>query len=100
LRRLGPSRRRGAGPDAGHEIPGPVIAATRCRGRAAQPADIALIARTRARHAGVELAEALGRPVDPIGLRTAGEPLRGQILKHGVLVRGKAEVNGRCSAGT
>ena len=37
-----------------------------------------------------DLAEAVGRPVDLIDLSTVGEPLLGQILKHGVRVRGSA----------
>lgn len=37
-----------------------------------------------------ELAAATGRPVDLIDLRTAGEPLLGQILKHGRMIRGDA----------
>lgn len=36
------------------------------------------------------LAAATGRPVDLIDLRTAGEPLLGQILKHGLMIRGSA----------
>lgn len=35
-----------------------------------------------------KLAEATGRPIDLIDLRTAGEPLLGQILKHGVRLLG------------
>lgn len=34
------------------------------------------------------LASAIGRPVDLIDLRVAGEPLLGQILKHGVRLFG------------
>lgn len=37
-----------------------------------------------------ELALATGRPVDLIDLRTVGEPLLGQILKQGRMVRGEA----------
>ena len=37
-----------------------------------------------------ELATATGRPVDLIDLRTVGEPLLGQILKHGRMIRGEA----------
>jgi predicted nucleotidyltransferase len=37
-----------------------------------------------------ELATATGRPVDLIDLRTVGEPLLGQILKHGRMIRGDA----------
>ena len=37
-----------------------------------------------------DLAEALGRPVDLIDLRSVGEPLLGQILAHGVRLRGSA----------
>lgn len=35
-----------------------------------------------------ELASATGRPVDLIDLRTAGEPLLGQILRHGIRLLG------------
>ena len=35
-----------------------------------------------------ELSQAIGRPVDLIDLRVAGEPLLGQILKHGVRLFG------------
>lgn len=35
-----------------------------------------------------ELALATGRPVDLIDLQTVGEPLLGQILKHGVRIIG------------
>ena len=35
-----------------------------------------------------ELSQAIGRPVDLIDLRVAGEPLLGQILKHGVRLLG------------
>lgn len=35
-----------------------------------------------------ELSQAIGRPVDLVDLRTAGEPLLGQILKHGVRLLG------------
>lgn len=35
-----------------------------------------------------ELAQAIGRPVDLIDLRVTGEPLLGQILKHGVRLLG------------
>lgn len=35
-----------------------------------------------------ELAAATGRPVDLIDLSTVGEPLLGQILKHGRMIRG------------
>ena len=37
-----------------------------------------------------ELAAATGRPVDLVDLHTAGEPLLGQILKHGRMIRGNA----------
>lgn len=37
-----------------------------------------------------EIAAATGRPVDLIDLRTVGEPLLGQILKHGQRIRGDA----------
>ena len=37
-----------------------------------------------------ELAAATGRPVDLIDLRTVGEPLLGQILKHGRMIQGEA----------
>ena len=60
-----------------------------------QDADIALIARTLEPHTSVELAEAVGRPVDLIGLHTAGEPVLCQILKHGIRVQGKADAHGR-----
>lgn len=36
-----------------------------------------------------ELAEHIGRPVDLIDLRTVGEPLLGQILKHGKRLLGE-----------
>jgi uncharacterized protein len=42
-----------------------------------------------------DLAEALGRPVDLIDLRTVGEPLLGQILTHGRRVLGSADAHGR-----
>lgn len=35
-----------------------------------------------------ELSQAIGRPVDLIDLRVAGEPLLGQVLKHGVRLFG------------
>ena len=35
-----------------------------------------------------ELSQAIGRPVDLVDLRSAGEPLLGQILKHGVRLLG------------
>lgn len=35
-----------------------------------------------------ELSQTIGRPVDLIDLRVAGEPLLGQILKHGVRLFG------------
>jgi predicted nucleotidyltransferase len=35
-----------------------------------------------------EIAEKTGRPVDLIDLRTVGEPLLGEILKHGVRILG------------
>ncbi|HNQ05468.1 MAG TPA: nucleotidyltransferase domain-containing protein [Thiobacillaceae bacterium] len=35
-----------------------------------------------------ELSQAIGRPVDLIDLRVAGQPLLGQILKHGVRLMG------------
>lgn len=37
-----------------------------------------------------DLATATGRPVDLVDLRTVGEPLLGQILKHGRRIRGEA----------
>ncbi|HUW54277.1 MAG TPA: nucleotidyltransferase domain-containing protein, partial [Rhodanobacter sp.] len=36
------------------------------------------------------IAAMTGRPVDLIDLRTVGEPLLGQILKHGQRIRGEA----------
>jgi predicted nucleotidyltransferase len=42
-----------------------------------------------------ELAEATGRAVDLIDLRTVGEPLLGQILTHGHRLLGSAEAHGR-----
>lgn len=36
-----------------------------------------------------ELAELFGRPIDLIDLQTVGEPLLGQILKHGKRIFGK-----------
>jgi len=42
-----------------------------------------------------DLAEAMGRPVDLIDFRTAGEPLTGQILTHGRRLMGSAEAHGR-----
>ncbi len=56
-------------------------------------ADVAILANTMV-DAGFrmtlidELAVALGRPVDLVDLRTAGEPLLGEILKHGVRLFG------------
>ena len=35
-----------------------------------------------------ELAGRIGRPVDLVDLQTAGEPLLGQILKHGTRILG------------
>lgn len=35
-----------------------------------------------------ELSQAIGRPVDLVDLRVAGEPLLGQILKHGIRLFG------------
>jgi predicted nucleotidyltransferase len=35
-----------------------------------------------------ELSQAIGRPVDLVDLRVVGEPLLGQILKHGVRLLG------------
>ena len=35
-----------------------------------------------------DLAQAIGRPVDLIDLRVAGEPILGQILKHGIRLLG------------
>lgn len=35
-----------------------------------------------------DLSEAIGRPVDLVDLRTVGEPLLGQILKHGIRLLG------------
>lgn len=46
-----------------------------------------LSAKTRMGLTG-KLAEVSGRPIDLIDLRTAGEPLLGQILKHGVRLLG------------
>ncbi|MHB1273890.1 MAG: type VII toxin-antitoxin system MntA family adenylyltransferase antitoxin [Rhodanobacter sp.] len=37
-----------------------------------------------------DIAAMTGRPVDLIDLRTVGEPLLGQILKHGQRIRGEA----------
>lgn len=37
-----------------------------------------------------DIATATGRPVDLIDLRAVGEPLLGQILKHGQQIRGEA----------
>ena len=42
-----------------------------------------------------DLAEATGRPVDLIDLRTVGEPLLGQILSHGHRLLGSDEAHGR-----
>jgi hypothetical protein len=36
-----------------------------------------------------DIAAATGRAVDLVDLRVVGEPLLGQILKHGVQIRGK-----------
>lgn len=41
-------------------------------------------------HLIAELAVATGRSVDLIDLRVVGEPLLGQILKHGRIIRGDA----------
>ena len=35
-----------------------------------------------------KLAASIGRPVDLVDLRSAGEPLLGQILKHGIRILG------------
>lgn len=37
-----------------------------------------------------DIAATTGRPIDLIDLRTVGEPLLGQILKHGQRIRGEA----------
>ncbi len=37
------------------------------------------------------LANLMGRPVDLVDLQTAGEPLLGQILKYGKLIKGENE---------
>ncbi len=37
-----------------------------------------------------DIAAMTGRPVDLVDLRTVGEPLLGQILKHGRRIRGEA----------
>jgi len=37
-----------------------------------------------------DIAAMTGRPVDLVDLRTVGEPLLGQILKHGQRIRGEA----------
>ena len=42
-----------------------------------------------------DLAEATGRPVDLIDLRTVGEPLLGQILGHGRRLLGSEDAHGR-----
>ena len=42
-----------------------------------------------------DLAEATGRPVDLIDLRTVGEPLLGQILSYGRRLLGSDEAHGR-----
>ena len=42
-----------------------------------------------------DLAEATGRPVDLIDLRTVGEPLLGQILAHGHRLLGSVDAHGR-----
>jgi predicted nucleotidyltransferase len=42
-----------------------------------------------------DLAEATGRPVDLIDLRTVGEPLLGQILTHGHRLLGSVDAHGR-----
>lgn len=42
-----------------------------------------------------DLAEALGRPVDLIDLATVGEPLLGQILRHGRRLLGSDERHAR-----
>lgn len=49
--------------------------------------DAPLAAETKMKLIG-ELSQATGRPVDLIDLRVAGEPLLGQILKHGVRLLG------------
>lgn len=49
--------------------------------------DVPLSAETKIALIGT-LSEAIGRPVDLIDLRATGEPLLGQILKHGVRLLG------------
>jgi predicted nucleotidyltransferase len=49
--------------------------------------DVPLSAETKMALIG-DLSQAVGRPVDLIDLRVAGEPLLGQILKHGVRLLG------------
>ena len=41
-----------------------------------------------------DLADATGRPVDLVDLRTVGEPLLGQILSHGLRLLGSTEAHG------
>jgi predicted nucleotidyltransferase len=41
------------------------------------------------------LAQAIGRPIDLIDLRAVGEPLLGQILQHGHLVIGSANLKAK-----
>lgn len=45
-----------------------------------------------------EPAQATGRPIDLIDLRTAGEPLLGQILQHGKRLFGSDEALGQLAA--
>jgi predicted nucleotidyltransferase len=49
--------------------------------------DVPLSAETKMALIG-DLSQAVGRPVDLVDLRVAGEPILGQILKHGVRLQG------------
>ena len=72
-----------------------ILFGSRATGRATAHSDLDLAVRTTAPLEAAEkialiekLAEATGMPVDLIDLKRVGEPLLGQILKHGVRLMG------------
>lgn len=72
-----------------------ILFGSRATGRATAHSDLDLAVRTTASLEVAEkialierLAEATGMPVDLIDLKRVGEPLLGQILKHGVRLMG------------
>lgn len=72
-----------------------ILFGSRASGRATASSDLDLAVRTTAPLEAAEkialiekLAEATGMPVDLIDLKRVGEPLLGQILKHGVRLMG------------